>query len=157
MTAFRSRSSMFCGIVIAPAEIDEVFTLFSPQGERGWVPGWDPEMLHPSGDAWEERQVFRTREERGEAVWVISRLDRAGHRVEYHRVEPGRWVARVEVRCRPLDGGRTEASVEYAFIGLSESGNREIDGMTEEEYEAKMARWSGWIERHLAGRRATRS
>jgi len=148
---FAPRTITLRGRLRVGAGIDETFPLFSPEGERLWVPGWDPELLHPPDEVWAEGQIFRTREERGEALWVVSRLDRAAHHAEYHRVEPGRYVARVEVRCRPVEDG-TEVTVSYAYVGLSESGNRDIAGMTEADYAEKMTRWAGWIEDYLASR-----
>ena len=152
MTRFRPRAVTLRGSLVAEAEVGVVFPLFSPEGERVWVPEWDPELLHPPGVEWEEGQIFRTQEERGEAVWVVTRLDRAERHVQYHRVEPGRYVAHIVVRCRPLADRRTEVETAYAFVGLSEAGNREIDAMTQAAYDAKMSRWSEWIARHLAGR-----
>jgi hypothetical protein len=32
--------------------VDSVFELFSPLGEKAWVPGWDPELIHPPGVSW---------------------------------------------------------------------------------------------------------
>lgn len=63
----------------------------------------------------------------GERSWVVSALDRQ-HEVEYHRVEAGRYVARVSVRCRARGDRQTEVRVTYTFIALSESGNRDIAG-----------------------------
>lgn len=150
MTTFRARSATFRGSVRVPAPPARAFPLFSPEGERDWVPGWDPEPLYPAGVAWAEGQIFRTREETGDGVWVVSRLEPDAHRARYHRVEPGRWVACVEVACRAADGGETEAEVAYTFVGLSEAGNDAIAAMTAEDYEAKMRRWRGWIDSHLA-------
>jgi hypothetical protein len=64
----------------------------------------------------------------GERSWVVSALDRQQHEVEYHRVEAGRYVARVSVRCRARGDRQTEVRVTYTFIALSESGNRDIAG-----------------------------
>lgn len=47
---------------------DTAFELFSPVGEKSWVPGWNPELLHPPGVTWERGLIFRTQEERGEAI-----------------------------------------------------------------------------------------
>jgi hypothetical protein len=147
--SFVARERTLRGRLEVSAAIDETFPLFSPEGERLWVPGWDPEILCPREGVWVEGQLFRTREEQGEAVWLITRLDRAHHHVEYHRVEPGRYVARVDVRCWATMDGDTEVSTSYEYVGLSESGNREIDAMTQEDYDAKMARWSEWIAKYL--------
>lgn len=147
---FVPRSKTLRGTLTVDAPVERAFPLFSPSGERLWVPGWDPEVLDPQGADWEEEMLFRTRDEHGEAVWVITRLDRAAHEVTYHRVEPGRYVARVEVRCLPGDSG-TKVETSYRFVGLSDAGNAEIDAMTDADYAAKMERWAGWI-RGVAGR-----
>jgi hypothetical protein len=126
--------------------IAEVFELFSPLGEKRWVPGWSPEILHPPGASWEPGMIFRTREESGDAVWVVSHLDRAGHRVEYHRLEPGHYVARIVVSCAERGPGTTDIHTSYEYVGLSDRGNAEIAGMTAAAYAEKMQRWRRWIE-----------
>lgn len=130
--------------------------MFSPLGEKRWVPDWNPELLHPPSVSWEAGLIFRTREEAGDAIWVVTRLDRAAHTVEYYRVEPGRYVARIEVSCVGNAEQTTEASTVYEFIGLSESGNAEIAAMTQDSYSQKMARWTRWINGYLAGRTPSR-
>lgn len=151
----------------APAE--DVFPLFSPEGERAWVPGWDPELLYPPGVTWERGLVFRTAgfgsapapppapsdppassaspaapapaSPTGEEIWVVTRLDLENRQVEYHRVEPGRCVARIEVRCRPLGPRATAVAVAYTFVGLSADGNAMIAALTDADYRAKMRAW----------------
>jgi hypothetical protein len=145
MPPFTPRTLTLTGRVAVSGGLDEIFPLFSPLGERLWVPGWDPELLHPAGAEWEEGMIFRTEEERGPAVWVVSRLQREAHRVRYHRVEPGRYVACIEVVCRAAGAGMTEATIAYTFVGLSDAGNRDIAAMSETEYVEKMARWERWI------------
>jgi hypothetical protein len=115
------------------------------------VTGWDPELLHPPGATWERGLLFRTREERGEAIWIVTALDRERHEVEYHRVEAGRYVAKVEVRCCGQGDAATDVRVAYTFVGLSEAGNREIAAMSAQAFEEKMLRWRNWIRRHLSG------
>src|SRR5215217_4271418 len=92
MTPFTSQSRRLAGRVQVAAPIAQAFPLFSPLGEKAWVPGWDPELLHPSGANWTEGLIFRTRGESGDAIWVVTRLDRSAWRVQYHRVEPDLYV-----------------------------------------------------------------
>jgi hypothetical protein len=128
------------------APVARAFHLFSPLGERLWVPDWQPELLHPFGASWERGQVFRTEEGGGEAVWVVTQLDATAHEVEYHRVVSERYVARVSVRCSALPAQRTGVEVRYGYVGLSDAGNAEIAIMTPEAFALKMARWKEWIE-----------
>ena len=147
---FAPKSIELGGDFILSAPPDKVFGFFSPLGEKLWVPGWNPELLYPPEAEWERGQIFRTQEERGAAIWVISALDRQRHQVEYHRVEAGRYVARVSVRCKQSGAGNSEVEVTYTFIGLSDAGNRDIAEMSATAYREKMERWRGWIEQHLA-------
>lgn len=145
MTAFVARAIRLAGGFTVAAGADAAFPLFSPLGEQAWVPGWDPELIHPAGIDWAEGLIFRTREELGDAIWVVTRLDRAARHVEYHRLEPGRYVAHITVDCRAVSDRLTDVTVTYAFVGLSESGNADIGAMTEMAYADKMARWSQMI------------
>ena len=146
---FHARSVELRSGFTLPAPPDETFQLFSPLGEKAWVPGWDPELVHPPGASWERGLIFRTREERGDAIWIVTALDRERHEVEYFRVEAGRYVARVAVQCSLHAGGGTDVRVTYAFVGLSEAGNEDIAAMSGQAYEEKMRRWEGWIKGRL--------
>jgi len=149
--AFRPRYLTLQGHLELDGDPDENFPLFSPVGETLWVPGWSPELLHPAGVEWAEGQIFRTREDTGEeVVWIVTRLDREAHRVEYRRVVPRLHVATVEIGCRGAGDRRTRVDVSYAYVGLSDAGNRAIASMTQPEYDQKMARWKLWIEERVA-------
>lgn len=152
MGDFIARSVEFNGRFVLRGPIETVFDLFSPLGERLWVPGWNPELLHPSGVSWVCGQIFRTQEEAGEAVWVVTALTREAHEVEYHRVEPHRYVARVRVKCTATADQVTEVHTSYGFIGLTAEGNDAIGAMTDASYAEKMKRWERWISQHLARR-----
>jgi hypothetical protein len=150
MTGFMAHSAEFTGRFTVAGPISTVFDLFSPLGERLWVPNWEPQLLHPAGVSWACGQIFRTWEEDREAVWIVTALDREEYGAEYHRVEPRRHVARVRIKCAAPAARLTEVSAAYAFIGLSAEGNDAIAAMTEAAYAEKMKRWERWISRHLA-------
>ena len=137
------------GQIRLPAPIARVFPLFSPLGEKLWVPDWNPELLYPPNIDWAEDQLFRTREEFGSAIWVVSELDFEAYYVVYHRVEADRYVAQIGVRCYPASADVTEANIVYRFVGLSERGNQEINAMSQRSFEEKMERWTGCLNEHL--------
>lgn len=147
---FISRTASFTGSIRLNGLAERVFQLFSPMGEKGWVPGWDPEIIHPSGGGWEEGLIFRTIEESGPAVWIVNRLNIASYNVRYNRIEPSHYVASIDVSCHEVSIGVTDISTVYSFVGLSEKGNDAISMMTAEEYAAKMVRWTSWLESCLA-------
>ena len=152
MSHFVPSSIDLNGRLIVNLPVDDAFPLFSPEGERLWIREWDPEPLYPRGVEWAQGQIFRTQEERGVGVWVVSALDRAMHTVEYYRVESNRYVARVRVRCHAQGTSRTRADVSYLFVGLTAQGNADIGEMTVDAYEEKMQRWERLIREYLDGR-----
>ena len=150
MSEFVARSVEFSGGFTIRGPVGQVFELFSPLGEKRWVPEWNPELLHPPGTAWARGLIFRTQEEKGEAIWVVTALEREAHEVEYHRVESGRYVAHIQVACRAGANGHTQVATKYVFVGLSPEGNADIGLMTNELYVEKMKRWERWISESLA-------
>ena len=78
-------------------------SLFTPEGERSWAPGWAPE--YPA-----DGPVFLTGG--GTTVWVeVGEL-------RYARVTPGVQAGTVAVRLAP-DGDGTRADVTYDLTALS--------------------------------------
>ena len=57
MAEFIAASRDFRGHIAIHAPIQASFELFSPLGERAWVPGWNPELLHPPDDRKHEGPV----------------------------------------------------------------------------------------------------
>lgn len=137
------------GSIVLEGAVDEVFPLFGPVDEKKWVAGWEPEVVYPAWAEMEQGMVFRTRDGEDEFVWVMTHLDRARHEVEYHNVAAGFQVRRIEVRCRPLTANRTEATVAYSYVGLSERGNQELAAMDESAYAEKMKHWEQTINNYL--------
>ncbi len=147
--AFQAAAITRLGHLQFEAPIATVFPLFTPQGERHWAQGWDPEILYPRDQEVAEGMVFRTREG-VEHVWTITRYDPAAHAIAYNVVAPGILVRRIEVRCRPAGSARTEADVSDSYIGLSAQGNEVIGRLSEANYAKKMAHWKEAIGGYLA-------
>jgi hypothetical protein len=138
---FTPLSRTFVGTLHVDEEVSKAFPLFSPLGEKSWVPKWNPELLFPPDTKWDQGLIFTTEG----AVWVVAALDRTAHTVSYYRVEPERLVANVRVACRPEDDGRTEVEVSYTFVGLTDAGNETIGAMSDAEYTQKLVNWEKWI------------
>ena len=94
-----------CGEVRVALPPDAAIELFTPEGERTWVAGWDP--TYPGGDD----GVFVT----GATTWVT--VERSERVRRYARVTPGVQAGTVSVRCEP-DGAGTVATVGYELTAL---------------------------------------
>lgn len=152
MSTFTPRIQTLTATIVLNGAIDDVFPLFSPEGEREWVNGWNPEVLRPADHAWTEGMIFRTIADGCDEIWAVAEMSAAAHRVVYFRIEPNRLVARVEVSCRAFDATRTQATIQYSYTGLSSAGNASIEEWTDAAYRSKMDDWTSRIDALLARR-----
>ena len=123
--------------------IGDLFPLFSPEGEKLWVPDWDYKDVMGTIVLFED-YVFVTQTHdhaAAEAVWIVKTYDPASHYVQFYKVEPGEKVGVIGVRCKQLDSGRTNVEITYKYIALSASGEKFIAGFTDEVYKAFIGEW----------------
>jgi hypothetical protein len=139
------------GEIAVGAPPDEAFELFTPEGERRWAEGWDPEWVDPAGATRGVGAVFRTRHGGEETIWVMVDGDRPAGRVRYVRDTPGSRIGTVEVRCAPAPGGGSLARVTYDLTALSPSG-AEYLARFESGYGEMLASWEREIARALRRR-----
>jgi hypothetical protein len=148
---FQAKAITRNGHLVFVAALGTVFPLFTPQGERHWAEGWDPQILFPRDRDVAEGMVFQTRDRDGRLLtWTITRYDETTKTVAYNVVTPDFLVRKIEVRCRPAGTTRTEVDVIDSYVGLTSHGNGFIDHLTEAEYAKKMAQWKENIDRYLA-------
>ncbi|HEX9186564.1 MAG TPA: SRPBCC family protein [Vicinamibacteria bacterium] len=136
------------GVLRLRLPLARAFPFLTPEGERLWVDGWDPEYLHPPGrpDPPPAGTVFRTGHGGEETFWLVLAFDAAAGAVDYVRVTPGSRLGTVSVRARDAGDGTTEAAVAYRLTALSPEGQRKLEEMTPEGYDAMLRQWEDRIE-----------
>lgn len=132
--------------------LGHVFPLFSPEGERAWVEGWDPEYLHPSHPSTAAGTVFRTMHDSEETLWLVLRYDPHEAFAEYGRFSPGSRLGTVRVQCHETGPEATRVAVGYSLTSLSPAGNAVLDQMTPAHYAHMLAEWRDAIMRSQAPR-----
>ena len=128
------------GTVTVPLPPHEALALFTPEGERGWAPGWDPQF--PPGEDSSPGTTFTTHG--GKTFWVIA--DRTSDTMRYARITPGVHAGTVEVRCEPA-GAATRAHVTYDLTGLADAVT--VDHFAD-DFPAMLAEWERLIAASLA-------
>ena len=126
-----------------PFPVEDLFPLFSAEGEKRWVPGWDYENLMGTTELSED-YVFLTRShDHGtkEAIWIVKRYDPGSHFVQYYKIEPEDKIAVVTVKCAGLEAARTEVQVTYKYTALSKAGESFVSEFTEAVYEDFIGEW----------------
>ena len=123
--------------------VEDLFPLFSPEGEKLWVPDWDYKDVMGIIELCED-YVFTTRTHdhaATEAVWIVKTYDPASHYVQFYKVEPGEKVGVISVCCKAIDTMLTNVEITYKYIALSVSGERFIDEFTDEVYKTFIGEW----------------
>lgn len=131
-----------------PLAADRAIALFTPEGERLWVPGWDP--FYPGGERSEDAgTVFTTHAHDVATLWVIIGIDRAGATASYARVSPGWHAGTVRVACSGGAHGGCTISVDYDLTALSEAGAAHLDAYRPAPFAKMMEEWRSAIEASL--------
>lgn len=124
-----------------PCPVERAIAFFSPEGERTWVPGWDPEYLHPDRPSTSPGTVFRTTHQGEMTLWLVLRYDRLEGRAEYVRITPDSRMGIVRVHCRSDGPGSTRVSVTYELTALSPDGAKVLSSLNEERYARMLEEW----------------
>ena len=135
-----------------PCNADTAFPLFSPEGERDWVDGWDPQPVFPDRIEFSRDTVFKEGPAGEEAVWTIVDADWQTHRAEYVRVAPGSHTGHILVKIEPVDAERSRVTVSYTVTAFGENSASLLAAFSEEAYAAKMRGWKDKISAYLESR-----
>ena len=127
--------------------IEILFPLFSAEGEKLWVPGWDYENIMGSKELHED-YIFLTKNHdhaSTDAIWLVKRYEPESYLVQFYKVEPEDKVGVVTVQCTERNKDKTQVEVSYEYIGLSKKGDKFIKGFTSSEYETFIGEWKSLL------------
>ncbi|WP_420629061.1 hypothetical protein [Candidatus Leptofilum sp.] len=123
--------------------IDVLFPLFSAEGEKLWVPGWDYEQVM-EGTELHEDYIFLTEAHdyaSTKAIWLVKKFEPESHLVQFYKVEPEDKVAIITVDCTEISSKQTLVEVSYEYVGLSSKGNAFVAHYTSEKYKSYIDEW----------------
>jgi len=131
--------------------VEQVFPLFSPEGEKRWVPNWDYKNIMGTTQLSED-YVFLTGSHdhaSAGAIWLVKRYVPQEWLVQFYRVEPEDKVGVVTVQCSRISDRKTRVEVTYQYIPLSEKGRKFIDGFTIEFFKKFIGEWRDLLLRYF--------
>ena len=123
--------------------VDKMFPLFTPEGEKLWVPDWDYKNIMGTTDLC-ENYVFLTKTHNhpsSDAIWIIKKYDPDIHYVQYYKIEPVDKIGVVTVECRKVGESRTRVEVTYKYVALSTAGEKFLSAFSFRAYEAYIGNW----------------
>jgi hypothetical protein len=134
-------------VITVPLPLSRTMPLFTPEGERLWISGWEPRFPAGEDPAGSRRgEVFTTSGDHGDTFWVVA--DRDDDHARYARITPGATAGFVEVRCRERSSSETEVEVSYDLTALSDAGRAHLAGFAA-HFEHEIGGWQQLIEAAL--------
>jgi hypothetical protein len=126
---------------------DKALPFFTPEGERTWVNGWDPQPIYPEQQdvAFQADTVFRLHGDGDHSIWTILEANPKDHIAEYIYVVEGERVSRVRVQIEPLTESHCRVHVSYVHTATSEKGLHFIAAVSEPAYAQKMKDWQRMV------------
>ncbi len=140
-----------------PCDADSAFPLFSPEGERNWVKGWDPKPVFPESIEFARDTVFRTADAGEKAIWTIVAADWQTHQAEYVRVAPDSHTAHIVVKIESLAAELSKVVVRYTVTAFGEHAESLLAAFSEEAFIAKMRDWQEQTSSYLEHRKLRES
>jgi len=131
--------------------IEKAFPLFSPEGEKHWVTGWEYRSVAGSKNL-QEDDVFLTsthNHRTTDAIWIVKRYDPEAYIVQYYKIEPEEKIGLITIECTVLSSSTTNVAVTYRYIALSKSGGAFLEKFTGEVFEDFIAEWVKLLENYL--------
>lgn len=135
------------GTIDLPVAADEAFDLFTAEGERRWVPGWNPVILSACG-CQEPGAVFLTDHGGEHTIWTVIEADRQLGRLRYSRVSLGQRAGTVRVDITPSGSG-SQIAVAYDLTALGPGGAAVVRTMERGGFAVMLAEWRRMIVRSL--------
>jgi hypothetical protein len=122
---------------------EKALRLFTVEGERLWIPGWEPEILR--GDGYHRNDIFISVGPGGRSTYVVIEYDDKNYHALYARVTPDITAGTVEITITPHARGSL-VEVGYNFTSLSTEGNESLSKLTDEAFAQQMISWKNGIE-----------
>ena len=131
------------------ASAEAAIDFFTPEGEREWVPGWDP--VYPGGEPSESPgTVFITDAHGVDTIWLIQVIDREAGSAVYARATPGQNAGTVRVQCADREEGGCSVTVTYDMTLLPGSDASALDAYDDDSFKAMMDHWAAEVSRQLS-------
>jgi hypothetical protein len=126
---------------------DKALLFFTPQGEKAWVKGWNPEPVYPPQTevVFQTNAVFRVNEDSEHSLWTIVEANFERHVAEYVYVVEGVRLSRVRVDVEPRGANRSRVRVHYVHTATSEKGIQFLASVTEQAFAQKMLSWQRMV------------
>ncbi|NKB22909.1 MAG: hypothetical protein GKR87_00625 [Kiritimatiellae bacterium] len=130
--------------------IEQAFHLFSPEGEKEWVLGWNYQNLMGTTELCED-YIFTTKTHdhtATKALWIVKHYDPGNYVIELYRVEPEEKIGVIRVTCSDSGQETTDVTVTYRCVALSTTGEQFINSFTKDHYNDFITEWQSLLQEY---------
>lgn len=127
--------------------VEKMFPLFTPEGEKLWIPDWDYVNIMGTTEL-SENYVFITgsnEDKTNKSVWIVKKYEPETYFVQYYKIEPMDKIGVVTVSCTGIGSDKTRVEVTYKYVALSTTGEKFLSEFSYSAYEAYICNWKKLI------------
>jgi hypothetical protein len=117
---------------------EQAMALFTPDGERRWADGWDPQYPEP-GRREGPGTVFTTGHGGHQTTWIM--VDHRPESIRYARVVHGTTAGTIAVHVLSSSEHATRVVITYDLTALSTPGANWLKSF-DADYDTEIAAWS---------------
>ena len=130
--AFKAKRKRATFSAVWQTTVEELFPLLCPVREADWIPGWDCELIYSESGFAEENCVFSTNATNpsGGGFWIFTGYKVNDH-IEFVRMQED-MLTRTRITVKDNQDGSVSGMWDVLYTGLTENGNRTIEGITSE-------------------------
>ncbi len=155
MKDFKGARAKQTASIITDQPVDKVFPLFSAEGEKKWVPGFDYINPMDSSEMYEDffftiRLDGQPKDGKGDFVFIVKKYDLKEHVLELYRIIPGKTFALFSIKSEALSEEKTKTTITLEQTGTTERGNEIVKAFTAEAHANEMSQWKQWIDAYLS-------
>jgi hypothetical protein len=131
--------------------IEELFPLFSPEGEKLWVPGWDYQNIMGTTELSEDYVFLTKNHDHGttDTIWVVKTYNAGSYLVQFYKIEPDQKIGIITVSCGSLNTSKTKIQVTYKYFALSTLGEVFVLNFSEKDCEIFINEWQNLLSKYF--------
>ena len=150
MSDFKPKTTRSSDTIVLNHSIKDVFPLFTPEGEKLWVEGWNPIYMNSQDGKTEEGLIFTTDAYNENTIWYVLNYDEFNKKAKYLRITPGSRIGTVSVNCLEVNENSTSVEITYELTSLSEKGNEGLKEFTDTNFINYIESWKTALEKYFA-------
>lgn len=133
--SFQGKQKTLCYIQTNHGSLYDVFPLLDPVREEDWLDGWNYKMIHSHSGFIEKDCVFTTpHHSNHDTVWHVTQYEPMDYSIEFLRVTPGEYVARINIDLEKIEEKKTNVHIHYQYTGLNDEANFYIENQLKDDF-----------------------